>query len=197
MIDYVIRARKAPTDPVRFLGQAGQEAHTEYLCQILVNGLLISQGHRDDVRLSFVLEASADFSRVITFDGSVLGSLDDWSEAGILQLFARCLQVSVGAAKSESREVLPGVTVTAASVEEFLKSFAGRQIYLMDRKGVDIRAAALEQDAVFVLTDHIPMPTKQAKSLVNRGAKPISLGRTMLHASQCVVLIQHEYDRMG
>lgn len=197
MIDLIIRARKAPTDAARFLGSQGKEVHVEYLAQILINGLFVSQGHRDDVRLSFVFEASSDFSRVISIEGAELGSIADHSEAGLLQLLAECLELSKGALKSEQRDVMPGITVTACSFEEFLKSFSDRQIYLMDRKGADIRSVTLEQDAVFVLTDHIPMPVKQAKSMVNRGAKTISLGSKMLHASQCVVLIQHEYDRMG
>ena len=70
-------------------------------------------------------------------------------------------------------------------------------IHLLDRKGDDIREIDLAEDAVFILTDHIPMPPKQAKSLVNRGARAISLGPKMLHASQCVVLIQNEYDRLS
>ncbi len=197
MLEFLIRARKAPTDANRFLGHAGQEAHVEYLTQILINGLFVSQGHRDDVRLSFVFEASADFSRVITLDGSTLGSLTDLSEQGLLELFARCLEVSTGSNKDEVRQVLPGVTVAAMSFEQQIKTYEGRQIYLMDRKGKDIRETSLEHNAVFVLTDHIPMPSKQAKSLVNRGAMTISVGSKMLHASQCIVLIQNEYDRFG
>lgn len=197
MIEFVIRARKAPTDAKRFLGRAGEDAHVEYLTQILVNGLFVSQGHRDDVRLTFVFEASSDYSRAITLDGAQLGSLSDLTERGLLDLFAQCLKVSEGSGKSEVRQVMSGVTVTACSFEELLKSFSDRQVYLMDRKGQDIRDASLEHNAVFVLTDHIPMPPKQAKSLVNRGAIPISVGSKMLHASQCIVLIQNEYDRFG
>ena len=194
----MVRARKAPTAAQQFLGPAGHEAHVEYLAQLLVNSLFVSQGHRDDVQLTFVFEASADYSRIIKFDGENLGSLSDQSEKGLLELFALALKTSAGSGKGETRSVLPGVSVTADSFESLIKSYqTDRSIYLLDRKGEDVRESNLPENAVFVLTDHIPMPTKQAKSLVNRGAQAISLGPKMLHASQCVVLIQNEYDRMG
>ena len=198
MLEFVIRARKAPTSPDQFLGAAGQEAHVEYLGQILVNGLFISQNHRDDIRLTFVFEASADFSRIISFDGASLGTLADQTELGFKNLFANALKSAGGAQKGESFQVLPGLKVTADSFESLIKKYqTDRMIYLLDRKGADIREIDLPEDAVFILTDHIPMPPKQAKSLVNRGAKAVSLGPKMLHASQCVVLIQNEYDRLS
>ena len=164
-----------------------------------MNGLFISQSHREDARLTFVFEASADFSRIITFDGANLGSLaSDQTEQSLLKVFAEALKTSVGSAKGETRQVTSGLSVTTDSFESLIKSYQqDRQIYLLDRKGKDVRSAELAEDAVFVLTDHIPMPPKQAKSLVNRGAKAISLGPKMLHASQCIVLIQNEYDRLG
>ena len=39
------------------------------------------------------------------------------------------------------------------------------------------------------------MPKKVIPSLERMGAKKISLGRTMLFASQCVVLIHHALDQ--
>lgn len=197
-MEFVIRARKAPTSPEQFFGQAGLDAHVEYLGQILINGLFISQSHRDDVQLTFVFESSTDFSRIIHFDGEKLGSLTDLSEQGIKQLFANALKVSVGAAKGDTFDMMSGFTVTVDSFESLIKKYqTDRMIHLLDRKGDDIREIDLAEDAVFILTDHIPMPPKQAKSLVNRGARAISLGPKMLHASQCVVLIQNEYDRLS
>lgn len=198
LIEFVVRARKTPTDPKRFLGDVGQENHVEYLTQILVNGLFVSQGHRDDVCLTFVFEGSADYSRVIQFRGDQLGTISDQTERGILNLFADCLTAGVGLAKEASIEVRPGVTIAARSFESLLKHYSeSRPIYLLDKKGLDVRESNLETNAVFVLTDHIPMPPKQLKSMVRRGAQPVSLGPVVLHASQCVVLIQNEYDRIA
>jgi tRNA (pseudouridine54-N1)-methyltransferase len=65
----------------------------------------------------------------------------------------------------------------------------------MDRKGTPIREQAFEGNSCFLLTDHIPMPKKTLPGLERMGAKKISLGSTMLFASQCVVLIHHALDQ--
>tara|TARA_R110002072_G_scaffold89232_6_gene200015 strand:+ start:5391 stop:6005 length:615 start_codon:yes stop_codon:yes gene_type:complete len=198
LIEFVVRARKAPTEASKFLGDPGKEAHVEYLTQILLNTLFVSKGHRSDVCLTYVFEGSADFSRVIHFRGETLGRIDDHSEQGLLRLFARCLAAGAGLKKEASIITDQGIEVAATSFEKLIKGYQeNRQVYVLDRKGQDIRQTELPDDSVFVLTDHIPMPPKQAKSLVRRGVLPISLGPIMLHASQCVVLIQNEYDRLG
>ena len=65
----------------------------------------------------------------------------------------------------------------------------------MDRKGTPIREQAFADRPCFLLTDHIPMPKKILPSLERLGARKLSLGGTMLFASQCVVLIHHELDQ--
>lgn len=198
MIEFVVRARKAPTDASKFLGEAGREAHVEYLTQILVNTLFVSKGHREDVCLTYVFEGSADFSRAISFRGDTIGMIGDQTEKGLLQLFARCLAAGAGLAKDAATTTDQGILISAISFERLVKRYQEtRPVYVLDKKGSDVRQVELLDNAVFLLTDHIPMPPKAAKSLIRRGVTPLSLGPVMLHASQCVVLIQNEYDRLG
>ena len=73
-------------------------------------------------------------------------------------------------------------------------------------KGLDTGPVLLEQRTpigeqvfadrpCFLLTDHIPMPKKAIPGLERMGATKITLGPTMLFASQCVVLIHHALDQ--
>ena len=55
-------------------------------------------------------------------------------------------------------------------------------------------AQAFAGKPCFLLTDHIPMPKNTFHTLDRLGAKRITLGPTMLFASQCVVLIHHALD---
>ena len=66
---------------------------------------------------------------------------------------------------------------------------------MLATKGEYLRHIDLPLDGTFVLTDHIPMPKKTFKSMLRQGVKKISLGPRMLHASQCITLINNEYDR--
>jgi tRNA (pseudouridine54-N1)-methyltransferase len=65
----------------------------------------------------------------------------------------------------------------------------------MDRKGTPIGEQTFEGKPCFLLTDHIPMPKNTFHTLDRLGTKRISLGSTMLFASQCVVLIHHALDQ--
>ncbi len=82
------------------------------------------------------------------------------------------------------------------SFERLVKDLSeDHQLFVMDRKGTPIREQAFSGNPCFLLTDHIPMPRKVLPSLERMGAKKISLGPTMLFASQCVVLIHHALDQ--
>lgn len=185
--------------PDKFLAAVGKGLGVEYLAQIIVNSLFISKGHRDDVTLTLVLEGAEDFSRAISFCGADLGSLDEVSETALLQLLAQILARGAGLRKEQSVDYAPGIQVQAISFEHLVTSRLAdpdiEQVYLLDKKGTDLRQNQLASEAVFLLTDHIPLPKKSHKSLVRKGVIPLSLGPLMLHASQCVVLIENEYDR--
>ena len=97
--------------------------------------------------------------------------------------------------KEETRPVESGVSVQTVSFERLVQSLAeDHQLFVMDRKGSSIREQVFEGNPCFLLTDHIPMPKKTIPGLERMGAKKISLGPTMLFASQCVVLIHHALD---
>jgi len=194
--EYIIRARKAPTDPKKFLGAIGAGSHVEYLAQIVVNTLFVSKGHRSDTTLTLVLEDAKDYSKAITLDGASLGSIPDMSESGILLTISNCLKSAIALEKEECISLDNGIEVQAISFEHLVKvRLETRSVFLLDKKADDIRDCTLPDDAVFLLTDHIPMPRKTFKSLRRQGVQNVSLGPVMLHASQCVVLIQNEYDR--
>jgi tRNA (pseudouridine54-N1)-methyltransferase len=98
--------------------------------------------------------------------------------------------------KEETREVSSGVSVRTVSFERLVQELANHHpLYVMDPKGTPIRAHTFPDNPCFLLTDHIPMPKKTFHSLERLGTTRLSLGPTMLFASQCVVLIHHELDQ--
>lgn len=194
--EFIVRARKAPVDPDRFMRAVGTGAHVEYLAHMVVNALFISKGHRHNTLLTLVLEDSPDFSRAISMSGDSLGDLQGLNEEAILRACSLSLKAGVGLAKEASVNCENGMIVTAISFEHLVKYKAvQRQVYMLDRKGTDIRDTVIENDAVFLLTDHIPMPKKTFNSLARQGVEKLSLGPVMLHASQCISVIHNELDR--
>lgn len=194
--EFIIRARKAPVDAEKFLRSVGKGAHVEYLAQMMINALFISRGHRENTVLTLVMEDSPDFSRAVTIAGDTLGSLQGMNEDALLQTCAAVLRAGKELGKEQSTVCDNGISVTAISFERLVREKAqNRSVYLLDRKGSDIRDTVVAQDSVFLLTDHIPMPKKTFNSLARQGVLKLSLGPVMLHASQCITLIHNELDR--
>lgn len=195
MRTFVLRARAAPTDSKELLASVGQNAHTEILAHTLMNAIFVAQSHRADVTVLLVLESTHDFSRTISFDSNLMRDIGGFHEQALLAKVAKALDVSRGMGKEDTRPVESGVTVRTISFEHLVKELAeDHTLYVMDRKGSSMREQVFEGNPCFLLTDHIPMPKKTFHSLDRLGAKKITLGSTMLFASQCVVLIHHELD---
>ena len=196
MRTFVLRARAAPTDSRKLLAGVGGEAHTEILAHTLMNAIFVAQSHRADVTVYLVLESTQDYSRTIRFDVNAMHDIGGFNELALLGKIARALDASMGMGKDETRPVESGVTVRTMSFERLVQELAeDHQLFVMDRKGLPIREQVFQANPCFLLTDHIPMPKKTFHSLERLGATRITLGSTMLFASQCVVLIHHELDQ--
>jgi len=196
MRTFVLRARAAPVDSARLLAGVGKEAHTEILAHTLMNAIFVAQSHRADVVVYLVLESTNDFSRTIRFEADAMHDLGGFDERALLGKVAKALDASVGMGKEQARPVESGVTVRTIAFERLVQELAAdHALFVMDRKGTPIGEQAFEGNPCFLLTDHIPMPKKTFHSLERLGARKISLGSTMLFASQCVVLIHHELDQ--
>ncbi|MEO5595649.1 MAG: tRNA (pseudouridine(54)-N(1))-methyltransferase TrmY [Lysobacteraceae bacterium] len=196
MRTFILRARAAPADSQKLLASVGQEAHTEILAHTLMNAIFVAQSHRADVVVYLVLESTQDFSRTIRFDANELHDIGGFHEQALLGKVAKALDASTGMGKDATRPVESGITVRTLSFERLVQELAEtHQLFAMDPKGTPIREQDFQRNPCFLLTDHIPMPKKTFSTLGRLGATKITLGKTMMFASQCVVLIHHELDQ--
>jgi tRNA (pseudouridine54-N1)-methyltransferase len=143
-----------------------------------------------------VLESTQDFSRTLRFEANVMHDIGGFDERALLGKVARALDASRGMGKERRGRWNRASAVRTIAFERLVAELAAdHQLFVMDRKGTPIREQGFAGSPCFLLTDHIPMPKNIFPSLERLGAKKISLGRTMLFASQCVVLIHHELDQ--
>ena len=192
---FVLRARSAPTDSHQLLDAVGKEAHTEILAHTLMNAIFVAQSHRPDVVVYLVLENTRDYSRTISFNSNDMRDIGGFHEQALLGKVAGALDVSRGMAKEETRQVESGIAVRTISFEKLVQELAeDHQMFMMDKKGTPIRDQTIAGTPCFILTDHMPMPKKSFNTLERLGGEKISLGSTMLFASQCVLLIHNELD---
>jgi tRNA (pseudouridine54-N1)-methyltransferase len=198
MRTFVLRSRKGRVDADHFAGQIGTNAHVEIIAHALANIFFYSNGMRENVEAYIVLDSSPNFPHTIHLFSNQALSLPGFHETALLDVISHALAKAKNIAKDQILTVAPGIEVIGFGFERLLqKLLETRSVYILDKKGDDIRAIELDQNGVFVLSDHLAMPKNINKSLERRGLKKISLGRKMLFASQCIVLVNHELDRQS
>ncbi len=196
MRTFIIRARKGTTRFERIRSNIGAKDHFEVIAHSVINAFFISNGFREDVEVFVILESSEDFPRTIKLSGYEGLSIAGFHEDAVLELIEKALKNSQNLQKDETQSIAPGLQISGFGFEKCVKPLLEiRPVYLLDRKGTDIRKMNLGDDPVFILSDHLAMPKNSVKSLKRQGLKTISVGKKMLFASQCVVLINHELDR--
>lgn len=196
MRTFIIRARKGSTRWDRVRSSIGTKEHFEVVAHTVINAFFVSSDFRPDVEVYIVLDSSEDFPRTIKLSSNDSLSLSGFHEEAVFELIEKTLKSGQGIRKDETKTVAPGVQISGFGFEKLVSTLLEtRPVYLLDKKGNDVRTTEFESDPVFVLSDHLAMPSKSIKGLKRHGLKELSLGKKMLFASQCVVIINYELDR--
>ncbi len=198
-IYYSENARTSGNFDVNNLMKAGR---LDIACQIIIMGFFVSHHMRDDVKLHMIFNGPPNSPvHIEMFPGEnkqfadIKGQIDI-SKKDIAGLIKKMLYK---VKKGERKEVAPGYSVEKKNfvnlVEEMIND--GKKIYILDRKGKDIRN--LEDDeienSVFIIGDQDGIPKSELKKLKKLGVEKISVGKQMYFASQTMTIIQNEMDR--
>lgn len=196
MRTFVIRARKASVRADKVLSQIGTEGHVEIIAHTLMNAFYVSNDMRSDVEVYIVLDSSADFPRTLKFSSAQGISFAGFHEQAILEVVTSALKKGSHIQKNEKLVLEPGIELYGFGFETLMKELIeSAPVYLLDKKGKDIRSIHFEENSIFVLSDHLAMPKNNIKALERKGLTKISLGKKMLFASQSIVLVHNELDR--
>jgi len=100
--------------------------------------------------------------------------------------------------EGEKHEVFPGCFIEKKSFFKVLGELEekGCEIFLLDKKGENIREVDMEKTPVFILGDHEGLPAKERKRL-KREAILVNVGPKMYFASQVVAIVNNELDVQG
>lgn len=98
--------------------------------------------------------------------------------------------------EGEKREVFPGFWIEKKGMLELVKDLheQGRNIYVLDAEGEDIRTAEIKENPIFILGDHKGLPDKELKRL-KKMCVPVSIGKRVYFASQTIAVVNNEIDR--
>lgn len=158
----------------------------------IIAGFFLSHDLRKDVKMHLIFYGMPDPPKHIEIE--VKPELDI-SKKDVANLIKKILYKY---RQGERKEVLPGCFVEKKSflgvIEELQEQ--GNEIYVLDKKGKDIREINISENCVFVLGDQDGLPDKELKRL-KKMAVPVSVGPRVYFASQVVAVVNNELDRKG
>jgi len=170
----------------------------------LISAFFLSHNIREDVKLHLIfygqpdppkhIEIVVNKNKGIPETGKEVESLDI-SKKDVGGLIRKILYKYKPGKRTE---VFEGCFVEKKSflnvIEEMQKN--GKEIFLLDKAGEDIRKAKIGKNCVFILGDHHGLPKKELKRLKSI-ANLVSVGNKMYFASHVVTIVNNELDRRG
>lgn len=173
-------------------------------CQIVIMSFFVSHHMRNNVKLHLIFDGPPDapkhleifpgFSGKSSSQFADINNKIDISKKDIAGLFKKML---FKYKKSKKIEISPGYYIEKKSFSKLIEELVeeGKEIYLLDRKGEDIRSAEIKENSVFILGDQEGINKKELKKIRKYNLKKISLGPYMYFTSQSMTILQNELDR--
>ena len=182
-------ARTSGNFPVDDLMKAGR---MDIVMHVIINTFFISHGLRDDVKLHLVFYGMPDPPKHIEMQVKPETSL---SKKNVGNLIKKILYKYKAGKKTEP---LPGCFIEKKSFLDVIRGFSenGQKIFILDKKGENLRNMNIPENSVFIIGDHKGLPKKELKRL-KKIAKSISVGPKIYFASQVITLINNELDLRG
>ena len=155
----------------------------------IIQGLFLSHGFRDDVKMHLVFYGSPDPPKHIEIQ---IKEELDISKKDVGNMIKKILYKY---REGKKTEVLPGCYVEKKSLLKVVESLVleGNDIFILDKRGESLRNSKISANCAFVLGDHDGLPKKEMKRL-RQVAKPLSIGNKTYFASQVVAVVNNELD---
>jgi len=176
----------------------------DIVMHVIINAFFLSRKLREDVKLHLVFYGSPDPPKHIELHfkttqgipetGKNVGSLDI-SKKDLGNLIKKILYKYKEGKKTE---VFSGCFIEKKSflgvVDELVKQ--GRKIFILDKRGKNIREVKIPEESVFIVGDHKGLPKKELKRL-KKTVDLISVGSETYFASQIFTILNNELDLRG
>lgn len=197
MRDIVYYSRTAPTAG-NYIGENLQEAgRIDIAIHTVIATFFLSHKLRTDAKLHLCFAGPPTPPRYLELKPVTEG------ETGVDKIYLSKTNISAVLKKmlykyreGERKEVFPGFWIQKKNFLEVVNDLhkEGRNLYVLDPDGEDIRTADIKEDPVFILGDHRGLPGKELKRL-KQMCTPITIGKRVYFASQTIAVVNNELDR--
>jgi tRNA (pseudouridine54-N1)-methyltransferase len=166
-------------------------------CQIIIMAFFISHKIRENVKLHLIFNGQPDPPKHIEMIPQKKLFEDDSHDISKKDIGGLIRKLLYKYKPGIKNEVMPGYSIEKKSfinvVNELIND--GKKIYILDKKGEDIRNIEISKNPVFIIGDHEGIPKEELKKLKKLEIKKISVGDNTYFASQALTIVQNELDR--
>ncbi len=197
MREFIYYSRTAPTSGSYIREDLQKSGRIDIAIHTVIATFFLSNKIRTDSKLHLVFAGPPDPTKHLEIHPVTEG------KTGIDKIYLSKKNISAVLKKmlykykeGRKNEVFPGFWIEKRGflqvVEEEVEN--GKNIYILDLDGEDIRNAEIKENPIFILGDHKGLPDKELKRL-KKICKPVSIGKRTYFASQTIAIVNNEIDR--
>jgi tRNA (pseudouridine54-N1)-methyltransferase len=157
----------------------------------IIASLFISNQMRPDVKLHLIFYGRPTPPRHIELETSeeLNNILSKKDVAGLIK------RILFKYKEGKKIEAFPSCHIEKRSLTDVVKDLKkeGKEIFILEKKGTNLRKEKLPENSVFIIGDHEGLPKDELKRLKKISTK-VSLGPQTYFASQSIVILQNELD---
>lgn len=164
----------------------------DIVVHVIINAFFLSHNLRDDVKLHLVFYGAPDPPKHIEIEIKPETNISKKDVSNLLK------KILYKYKEGKKTEVVPGCFIEKNSFFNVVENLynQGKEIFVLDKKGCNVRKAEIKNDSVFVVGDHNGLPKKEIKRLKGI-SKLISVGPKTYFASHVVTILNNELDLRG
>ncbi len=197
MREFIYYSRTAPTSGSYIREDLQESGRIDIAIHSVIAAFFLSHKIRTDVKLHLIFAGPPEPVKHLELFPKTEGKtgidkiyLSKKDVSGILRKMLYKYKPGI------KNEVFPGYWIEKKGflkVVEELHS-QGRDLYILDQKGEDIREAEISPNPIFILGDHRGLPAKELKRL-KKLCTPVTIGKKTYFASHTIAIVNNELDR--
>ena len=162
----------------------------DIVCNVIISAFFTSNAMREDIKFHMIFDGGPNNPRHLVLESNEDMPISKKNVAGLIKRMLYKSPDSEGLL-----EVFPGASIERKSFEKVVKELDadGKDVLLLDGKGVDVREWKLKGNEVFIIGDHEGFPSDKKKFL--KKIDKVSIGPKILFASQVITILHNEVDR--
>tara|TARA_Y100000310_G_C20699553_1_gene828448 strand:- start:514 stop:1116 length:603 start_codon:yes stop_codon:yes gene_type:complete len=196
MREFIYYSSTAPTSG-KFPADLMKAGRLDIALHTIIAAFFLSHDIRRDVKLHLLFDGPPNPPRHLEFSPVTEGQTGEdkiyLNKKDIAFIIKKMLYKYK---EGEKSQVFPGYWIEKKPLTSLLKSLSaeGKTIYILDKKGQDLRNSKIPKNSVFLIGDHQGLPQLK-KELKRIPHELVSIGKKTYFASQTMTIIQNELDK--